>query len=98
MQSLYSKSTCSIKIGKSQTRSFNTQEVYAKVNFELIAIYNDYINDLPFRFQNTLSVPFVLPNGTKLNSLIYKCINYHDQKQDCKVVSIRCLHIVDRGC
>ena len=34
-------------------------------------LFNLYINDLPFAFQNTLSDPFVLPNGAKLNSLLY---------------------------
>ena len=34
-------------------------------------LFNLYINDLPFAFENTLSDPFVLPNGAKLNSLLY---------------------------
>ena len=29
------------------------------------------INDLPYALQNTLSDPIILPNGTKLNSLLY---------------------------
>ena len=32
---------------------------------------NLYINDLPYSFENILSDPFVLPNGTKLSSLSY---------------------------
>ena len=32
---------------------------------------NLHINDLPYAFQNTLSDPIILPNGTKLNSLLY---------------------------
>ena len=32
---------------------------------------NLYVNDLPSAFQNTLSDPIILPNGTKLNSLLY---------------------------
>ena len=32
---------------------------------------NLYINDLPYSFENILSDPFVLPNGTKLSSLLY---------------------------
>ena len=34
-------------------------------------LFNLYINDIPFAFENTLSDPFVLPNGAKLNSLLY---------------------------
>ena len=34
-------------------------------------LFNLYINDLPFAFENTLYDPFVLPNGAKLNSLLY---------------------------
>ena len=33
--------------------------------------FNLYVNDLPSAFQNTLSDPIILPNGTKLNSLLY---------------------------
>ena len=34
-------------------------------------LFNLYVNDLAFSFNNVLSDPFVLPNGTKLNSLLY---------------------------
>ena len=34
-------------------------------------LFNLYINYLPFAFENTLSDPFVLPSGAKLNSLLY---------------------------
>ena len=34
-------------------------------------LFNLYVNDLAFSFNNILSDPFVLPNGTKLNSLFY---------------------------
>ena len=34
-------------------------------------LFNLYINYLPYSFENSLSDPFVLPNGTKLNSLLY---------------------------
>ena len=34
-------------------------------------LFNLYINDLPFAFENTLSDPFVLPDGAKINSLLY---------------------------
>ena len=34
-------------------------------------LFNLYLNDLAFSFDNVLSDPFVLPNGTRLNSLLY---------------------------
>ena len=34
-------------------------------------LFNQYIDDLPYSFENILSDPFVLPNGTKLSSLLY---------------------------
>ena len=43
-----------------------TQEVCAKA-----LLFNLYVNDLAFTFNNVLSDPFVLPNGTKLNFLFY---------------------------
>ena len=39
--------------------------------FILIFTIFYYVNDLAFSFNNILSDPFVLPNGTKLNSLFY---------------------------
>ena len=39
--------------------------------FHVAVLVNLYINDLPFALENTLSDPFVLPNGAKLNSLLY---------------------------
>ena len=34
-------------------------------------LFNLYINNLPYLFENTLSDPFVLPYGMKINSLLY---------------------------
>ena len=34
-------------------------------------LFNLYLNDLAFSFDNVLSDPFVLPNGTRLNSPLY---------------------------
>ena len=34
-------------------------------------LFNLYLNDLAFSFDNVLSDPFVLPNGTRPNSLLY---------------------------
>ena len=34
-------------------------------------LFNLYIDDIPYSFENILSDPFVLPKGTKLSSLLY---------------------------
>ena len=36
-----------------------------------LLLFNFYMNNLPYLLENTLSFPFVLPNGTKINSLLY---------------------------
>ena len=46
-------------------------EVFVKAAFLSPLVFNPYINDLPYSFENILSDPFVLPNGTKLSSLLY---------------------------
>ena len=68
---LYSNSIWSIKIGNHQTRSFQYARDVRQGCILSPLLFNLYINDLPFSFQNTLSDPFILPNGTKLNSLLY---------------------------
>ena len=61
-------------IGQTQTRPFRySRGVRQGRNciFESPLFFNLYINDRPFAFENMLSDAIVLPNGTKLNSLLY---------------------------
>ena len=108
IKSLYSTSSCDIKIGqksknwttdKNNLRSTRANCKYISNTFHgaqgfafLVKLRRDpfitqsrgvrqgcisspffsnlYINDLPFAFENILSDPIVIPNGTKLNSLL----------------------------
>ena len=71
IKSLYSNSTCSIRIGSNQTQPFQYTRGVRQGCILSPLLFNLYVNDLAFSFNNILSDPFVLPNGTKLNSLFY---------------------------
>ena len=71
IKTLYSNSTCSIRIGNNQTQPFQYTRGVRQGCILSPLLFNLYVNDLAFSFNNILSDPFVLPNGTKLNSLFY---------------------------
>ena len=71
IKNLYSNSTCSIRIGNNQTQPFQYTRGVRQGCILSPLLFNLYVNDLAFSFNNILSDPFVLPNGTKLNSLFY---------------------------
>ena len=71
VKSLYSNSSCSIKIGNSQTRSFQYARGVRQGCILSPLLFNLFINNMSYSFESTLSDPFVSPNGTKLNSLFY---------------------------
>ncbi len=71
MKSLYCNSSCSIRVGENTTRSFTYSRGVRQVCILSPQLFNLCINDLLHLFENTLSDSFVLPNGTKINSLLY---------------------------
>ena len=71
IKTLYCNSSCSIRIGDNKTRSFSYSKGVRQGCILSPLLFNFYINNLPYSFQNALSDPFVLPNGTKINSLLY---------------------------
>ena len=72
IKSLYSKTTCSIKINKSKTDAFQYQRGVRQGCILSPLLFNLFINELPLSFnQSPQCDPFTLPNGTKLNCLLY---------------------------
>ena len=69
LKSLYSNATCSIKICQNQTWPFPYRHKRSCILSSLQ--FNLFINDIPFSFEKFLPDHFVLPNGAKLNPLLY---------------------------
>ena len=66
INSLYSTSTCPIKIGQNQTQSFPYERgVHPQSCILSPLLFSLFINnDIPVSFEETLFDPFALPNGT----------------------------------
>ena len=71
IKSLYYNSTGSIRIGNNQARPFQYARGVRQGCILSPLLFNLYINYLHSSFDKILSDQFVLPNGTKLNSLLY---------------------------
>ena len=71
IESLYSNSKCAVKLSKSRTTFFPYSKGVRKGCTLSPLLFNLYINKLTTLFNNTDSDPFILPNGSKLNCLLY---------------------------
>ena len=60
-----------MRIVGSQTQSFQYARDVRQGCILSPLLFNLCVNDLPYSFKTNLSDPFVLPNGTKLSSLLY---------------------------
>ena len=97
IKSLYSNSNCSIRIGNNQTQPFQyTRGVRQGCILSSLNLFNLYVNDLAFSFNNISSDPFVLPNGTKLNSLFYA--DDLNNFNDLNLAETNYLHTATPGC
>ena len=67
--SLYGNSSCSKRVGENKTQSLSYSRGVREVYILGPHLLNFYINNLPHLFENILSKPIVLPNGTRKDSL-----------------------------
>lgn len=71
IKNLYSNSKCAIKQSEHRTPFFSYSRGVRQGCILSPLLFNIYINELPNLFTETASDPFILPNGTKLSSLLY---------------------------
>ena len=71
IKNLYSNTKCAIKMTDNQTPFFQYKKGVRQGCILSPLLFNIYINEIPKLFENAVSDPFMLPNGTKINSLLY---------------------------
>ena len=71
IKNLYSKSECAIKIGNRRTNYFNYSRGVRQGCVLSPLLFNIYVNNFPFKIAHSQFDPFLLPDGTNLNCLLY---------------------------
>ena len=68
---MYTNTRCAVKISDYRTPFFSYSKGVRQGCVLSPPLFNLYINELPLLFEKTTSDPFILPNSTAINSLLY---------------------------
>ena len=71
IKSMYGNTTCSVKINGSVTGAFQYNKGVRQVCVLSPFLFNLFINELPSLLEHESVRPFILPDGSKLSSLLY---------------------------
>ena len=71
IKNLYSKTKCSIKCADKRTEFFNYQKGVRQGCILSAMLFNFYLNEIPFLLDRKDTDSITLPNGSKLNCLLY---------------------------
>ena len=72
IKEMYNKTNCSVKLNKDViTNAFNYDRGVRQGCVLSPLLFNLYINEFPQLLENNSVDPFILPNGYRLNSLLY---------------------------
>jgi hypothetical protein len=71
IKDLYSYTRCAVKVSGHRTNFFSYNRGVRQGCVLSPLLFNLYINELPNLFEKVNTDPFLLPNGTRLSSLLY---------------------------